>query len=203
MNKIVLSLLAAMAASAALGQGYISMNSYQAGGWLAFYDIETSSRATNATVGLYWSATGTLGTYPYTGWTLVGPTANTTSTGTAAAWGFVNSASGGGNRDLEAFRRTLYFQLRAWTGGYASWEAASASGNSSVQLSWLHGDHGAPIVEAMTQASTSSPVPTINWAPGSTSANPLLVYMGGIPEPNTIALAGLGLLGLIFNRRHK
>jgi len=205
MKKLVLSLIAVTVATAAFGQATISMNSMQSGGYVRFVNQATGAAATDAQVGLYWNS---VADPEAGGWQMAGAAAGVTGAAqyptNPNAHGFVNTVVGGGNRVIGSPTGTApvtaYFQLRAWTGGYASYEAALASGNASALRSLISGAGSAPVVQA-TAVVPPTPVPTIAW--GGTAASPVVVQMVPVPEPSTIALAGLGLLGLLFIRRRK
>jgi hypothetical protein len=99
--------------------------------------------------------------------------------------------------------QTGTFQVRAWSGDFASYEAAVA-GNA------LYGAGPGASVEAITfQNATGGVVDPVSGIPGAAAALALpagqtVGTLGGvIPEPSTYALAGLGLGALLLMRRRK
>lgn len=87
------------------------------------------------------------------------------------------------------------FQVRGWTGGYATYEAAYAAATSGTQgillgvssvFSAVTGGAGTPPGAPATLAGA---IPSFTLVP--------------VPEPSTIALAGLGAASLLLFRRRK
>jgi len=202
-----------MTTAALFGQGQVVMNASSAGTYLKFTNCMTLANftGTELNIGLYWGTSvndlatggGTLATFADMNGTPAGAgtypgVANLSDTG------LLNTTSGGGIRFISMSQAgvTTYFQLRAWTGAYATYEDAIASGLASVLTSHL-GD--APIVGfAPTANILPSPIPSnIPWPGGATSASAVLIKFYTIPEPSTFALVGLGLFGLYFIRRRK
>lgn len=176
------------------GQGLINMNSAGPPGVLRFVDCRTGEPVyDNLVVGLYW------GVSPQTVDNLVTPLARIVGpddTTNSSQWGFVLTLSGGGNRSIPSRAGIeTYFQLRAWTSGYASWEEALASGNPAVRLSL---PKNASIARQVPTWQLGQPVPSIPW--GGTAENPILVFFTpfcDIPEPSVIALL-LGALAAVW-----
>jgi hypothetical protein len=82
------------------------------------------------------------------------------------------------------------FQVRAWTGNYATYEAAYAGlmgGDFQILLG------GSPVFTATTGGAGSPPGAPVTLA-GTMPGFSLAV----IPEPSTYAIFGVGLLGLLF-----
>lgn len=193
MKKLLLTVLVGGLAFTTFGQGQISMNSAGAGAVLKFTNTVTGTWAgSDVVVGLYWGETASSVN------NLVPGFANVVQTPAAQA-GYVLSSSGGGNRTIaERAGLETYFQLKAWSSGYASWEDALASGNPAALISK---PGGSPIVSAVLTAAPGQPVPVIKW--GGASTDPMLVELIPVPEPSVIALGVLGLAGLLFIRRRK
>jgi hypothetical protein len=136
-----------------------------------------------ATVGLYYAPLGASSN----SLVLIGPTV-------------LNGAGGGisgGVRTtgIDVFGgATALFQIRAWTGGYATYEEAYAAAfsNSSIMLG--------------TSTFFLNPTGNPNASPPTTPANltgwtsPVII---GIPEPSTIALGIFGAGALLFIRLRK
>jgi hypothetical protein len=86
---------------------------------------------------------------------------------------------------------SAYFYIQAWTGNYRTLAAALGSGDSAVDVYTTGAIFNSPVAVAPT------PAPGLSGAPAI-----VLVGWGVIPEPGTIALAGLGTAAwLIFRRR--
>lgn len=111
--------------------------------------------------------------------------------------GFITPLTAGGVRVIaeQAGIRT-YFQLKAWSSGFGSWEEAVANGASDILVST---PAQSPIAAAIPTAGPLGLPPGIPW--GGTSANPIVVEVGPVPEPSVWALAALGALCLgVFAR---
>jgi len=201
-----------------LGQSAVSMNTAGANTYARFTtSVGSGSYMTNGSlyVALYWAATsnelytghGTMATNATAG-TLAG-IAGHPGIATNSANGLVNVASGGGNRyiGVPGVGRegvVTYFQLRAWTGGYSTYEDAVASGSPAVDVSRFAGANMAPIITNTPSIGALGFVGPCAWNPGSSSsAQSIFIAMDPVPEPGTIALIGLGVTTLIFIRRRK
>lgn len=122
--------------------------------------------------------------------------------------GFITTTSFGGNRAILGRGGMLtYFQLRAWSAGYSSWEAAMADEEGVAYLTATTGLYAPPIIAAIPTANNLLIPPPIQWAPGTTGHDPLIVMLGlfgsgtdqmvgsvTIPEPGTIALLSLAFV---------
>jgi hypothetical protein len=83
-------------------------------------------------------------------------------------------------------------QVRAWDGGFATYELAFADGTGSLGKT--------AVFSNPTGGPATSPPSTPAFLSGWTSQ----LVVTAVPEPSTFALAGLGLAGLlIFRRRNK
>jgi len=215
MKKLILTAILGMTTVGVFGQGQVVMNAASVGMYMKFYDTVTLANLTgaNVNVGLYWGTSvndlatggGTLATFADMNSTAAGA-GTYPGVANVSATGLLNSPSGGGNRFTSMAQAgvTTYFQLRAWTGAYATYDAAVASGLSSVHVSHF-ANADAPIVGFTTTANiTPAPTPAnITWPGGASSAAAVLIDLYPVPEPSTFALAGLGLFGLYFIRRRK
>lgn len=209
MKKYVLTAVMASMAISVFGQATVVMNTaandamaraaYKNASALGFADDTFVTTAGSGTkVGLYAGTTeasmklyGTLASF---------------LTGGSAGYINASAASGAGTRTLTdiAPGATAFFQLRAWSGAYTSYEDAQASGLASVLIGT------GPLVSAVAKgnAAAQPPVPAnqIPWVPGSktsTASSAQIWYVSPVPEPSTIALGALGLLGLALIRRRK
>jgi len=179
MRKILILAVCLVSIAKAVAQGTVTFNST---GSQVFYDPAYNGGVAvpvgSFTVGLYYGATGTTdptaltllrtaGISPLAGRFLGGlvTTPNTTPAGSPAV-----------------------FEVRAWSGAYASFEAAVSSGDGSVYV----GRSG--LFNNPTGGAGSPP-----GAPQSlTFAN---VLVSPVPEPSTIALGLLGVGALLLRRR--
>lgn len=182
------------------GQGKVNMNTLQGGSYLRFYDTVAASYPSDPTgtslhVQLYWGNSATTVNTPVSG--LAGFA--------AAPAGMILSSSGGGERTIldgaNPVTTAVWVQLRAWSGTLGSYEATAASGNGSLLVSPLTGAGASPVVQVSPSANSTLPAAGIAW--GGTAGSPLVANLVPVPEPSTIAMVGLGLLGLLFIRRRK
>jgi hypothetical protein len=210
--KKLLTIVAALSLGsvAVFAQGQVLMNTAQANGYVKFvYGPGTAfpnAPATNGVVsGLYYGTTA--GSIDYL--MGVGGIASQLYGSIAGSYGYVVGTSNGGIRptspNTTIAGQTLYFQIRAWSAGFANYEDALAgpAGTLVSTTTGVLGGPSGPIAQATTTATIAGTPPSIPWAPGSSTAAPSLVYLVPVPEPSTIALGALGLLGLVAIRRRK
>jgi hypothetical protein len=93
----------------------------------------------------------------------------------------------------------------AWTGGYSTFAAALASGTSDIGiLVFVQGIGAAPISASITDLATGwSTVPNSPTSAANGGNQDLILSPVTVPEPGTMALAGLGSLSLFLLRRKK
>lgn len=207
MKKLIIAAISCAVAVCAFGQGQVSMNTAGAGAYVKFSNTVANAWAVGDAfrAGLYWASDAA--TLQAGGGTLVGGPGGTNDTGlaifTGGTGGFVAGTTFGGNRTI-ASRAGLstFFQLRAWSTGFASYEAAVASGQSGVLRSLVTGANSAPVVSAVPTPDSLAIVPSILWG-GPSSSAPMVVSLVPVPEPSVIALGVLGLAGALFIRRRK
>jgi hypothetical protein len=191
------------------GQGAVSMNTAQGSGatagYVRFSNTVAQAWATNGIVsGLYYGANaGSVTNLAAPVGGIMGPaqTANT------AQHGFILSAVGG-PRTTSRVGVDTYFQIRAWSSGYATYEdalAAAIGGTPGVLVSvyqtnaWSPTAAMGPISHRTTTASAGDPVGTIPW--GGLVTAPLMVNLVSVPgsSPGLVInlYAGLSITGVI------
>jgi len=146
-------------------------------------------------VGLYYLSSGT--------YTLVSPTPYLGTLSSGATNAGVNGRWNVGTVTIPGLvaGQTGTFQVRAWSGNFATFEAARAGGAA-------FGTGDGYTAEALTFQNPSGgavdPVTGIAGAPAGLTGFPAGQTVGvPVPEPATYALAGLGLGALLLMRRRK
>jgi PEP-CTERM motif len=99
---------------------------------------------------------------------------------------------------------TATFEVKGWTGNYASYDAAYAAaigGDTSVLL----GTSGLFNLATGGGGTPTVPPPSDLTAGGTSTLTPAFtgLTLAPVPEPTTIALAGLGAASLLLFRRRK
>jgi hypothetical protein len=215
---VIISTLIATVAGTAFGQGYFQFASNKSQVWDGFTTPSTAARTSNVNVSFLWSANtaavplvaGILASTPNT------TTVNASTWNASAAWtailtdpnftfalnqnaanalvvtpslttGAVNYNGGSvfGIAGTTANIAVRVFEV-GWNGAYATPSLAEA-GNSAVGWSaaWIY----TPTAFTAAPAAMNAPA---QWGTG-----------GIVPEPSTLALAGLGGLSLLLFRRRK
>ena len=199
---LVLGLLASLTWSA-MGQGIVFFNNRVTGsvdakiyldtiGGPALSGADTSFKAAllGGAVGSTASSLAGIGTLKQLSNPETGVSAVAFRTGAAA--GYVSSVNTGRDSQL-AYGSTGIFQVVAWQGNYTTWAEAYAAAlvpGSNVKIGF------------------SNPVTVTVTANQTDTATPYLVGMNSfaialVPEPSSMALAGLGAAALLIFRRRK
>jgi hypothetical protein len=212
MKKTLVALLFCALGGLAYGQGQVTVSTSKTACWMRFSNTvlqawagqsTSPGNAANAAIewGLYYGSDK-----DHLNNLLVG---GTLYQGTTAGFMGTIYESAGTKTLSTAGRVSTAFQLRAWSAGYASWDAAKNSGDASAVYSVLT---ETPVITVAPGDPTQSPpdLPAlIKWGsstvgqPGNAAGTAMIVELVPVPEPSIIALAGLGLAGLIFIRRRK
>jgi len=210
MKKTLLTIALAAATAAAFAQGKVSLQNDGSSlytlsstpGSVLVQDTALAGHAIPITgplpsgvvleVGLFGGASDTMSTMTLQGEAILNPTGGGAgpSAGQAPFTHIVTSLPGG---------TPAYFYVAVWNSAYATPELAAAAGGAGM------GYVGYNNVFSMTPGSSIS-YPPITGGGGSTwvaagDETPLLI--GIVPEPSTLALAGLGAAALMIFRRRK
>jgi len=204
MKKLILSVTALAACSVgAYAQGVIQFNSSSGAGTISINGALDTTTDINAE--LLYSATGTAGSFAPVAMMLLS-SSNTSGDGNPGfdasdvitATGDITFKKSGALFDTHgnAFvpsgtagaGASLFFEVSGWTGAYDTLAAAQASGVSAFGTSAVFQDvvssGQSPIIASLVN------MPSINLV--------------SVPEPSTMAMAGVGLASmLLFRRRNK
>jgi len=215
MKKIVLTIAAVAGMSlAGYSQGVISFNNNSGPGAVDLLTGSTLSYASSFTAALFYvsptssslvagpDAYGQLSYAKFLidGFNLAattGPSGAGTFNGGTATLGVAGGYSSG-------YTVNDYIALAAWTGGWANLATAVANNAAYGIITFLNpvGPGGAdPHIPSLSGWASLTPTPGVAAFEGSGFPNDLV--MAAVPEPTTIALAGLGGLTLLLARRKK
>jgi hypothetical protein len=189
MKKLLLTGILVIATAGAFAQGVVSMNTISAS-----VNARATVLGTGEPAGLNAPGTFSVGLYGGPGGTaedslqLIGALASFGST--AAQAGYVLTSTGGGNRTIDGVPAgsPAALQIRAWSAGYPTYEAAFASNLGTVFV-------GKSAVITVSPTAPPSPPAALTGLAGYTVAP--------VPEPSTIALGLLGLGAIALFRRRK
>jgi len=190
MKKLILSTVAAVAAVAAQGQGVVSLASGGAGSCIVSNSVTGATSKITAggyTFGLYVAST-------------LGGLSSATPVATFNNAGFAGIISGVSSFTVQSLSAgTTYFdEVKAWSNdGASSYEAFIANPGANTAGISAAGVGAVGTITPVAVGSTS-PAPNV-----FTSSSSIPVLITPVPEPSTIALAGLGVAGLVAFRRRK
>lgn len=182
MRKLLIAAASVLSVVGALAQG--TVNFQNTATTLIKYDPAYNGGVSvpvgSFTVGLYYGPAGTTDptTMTLLGTAGIAPLAGRYAGGTITT---PNTTAGGA---------AAVFEVRAWSGAFASYEAAVASGNPATFV----GRSG-----LVTVAVTGNPAGTPPTSPATLGAPAFTVQP--VPEPSTIALGLLGVGALLIRRR--
>jgi len=222
MKKVIaLTLLAAaVTVTSALGQGYLQLQSpANSQIWDGFTTPGAAARSSKVDVALFWAANGTANPFAIASTPTNGTSATLESYTVAQAWtalqgstwaqalnsadssavialtstkGAINYNAGGSFGILNSTAGGTYELMEvSWSSAFASAIAAAAAGSA---IGW-----SAPLSFTLTSTPSDPSVTSPNFNNFGTFVPGVSV----VPEPGTMALAGLGGLSLLAFRRKK
>lgn len=196
MKKLIITAALAMTAVAAFAQGTITFNN---GATTAIVwaptGIPPGATAGAAIEGSYGIKVGLFYNTSGTTFTLVSPTPYLGTTSSGATNAAFNGRFNAGTVIVQglAAGQSGNFQVRAWQGSFASYDAAKTGG----------GYIGASPTFSNPSGGAVDPVTGIAGAAAGLTGLTAGFPVTGIPEPSTLVLAGLGLGALALIRRRK
>jgi hypothetical protein len=180
MKKLILTVALGVACASAFAQGQLNFSNFGSGANAPWFDADGTTKLAGAgfQADLWWAA-GTVTDSSVL--VALGQPANFASSGYFL----------GGSRTITGQTGTITGQVRVWdTAHGSSWTQASTAAGAHVGES------------ALFQISLTQPPTTPNSLTGL-NGQTLVLRVVNVPEPSTIALAGLGLAGLLVIRRRK
>jgi len=181
MKKILLAIVAGVAVPMmVMAQGTINFSTAALNHKVVLED--STGAPAGYVAALYWGVTGS------TELQLVQIGATVTVT---AGTGFLSTPATRTTGTATPEGASAFFQVRAWNGGFATYEAAALAGTGFLGTTTVF----ANLTGAPNGVPPSVPASLTGWT------TPLVVR--AVPEPSTFALAGLGAAALLLFRRRK
>jgi hypothetical protein len=182
MKKLILTVALSVACVSAFAQGQLNFANFGAGANAPIFDTDGTTKLAGAAfqADLYWGA-GTVTDSSLL--TALGAPANFASSGYFLGGSRTITGQPGGS--------TITGQVRVWD---------TASGSSWAQASTVQ---GAKVGESVLFSIALTAPPTTPNTLTGLNGNSFSLRVVNIPEPSTLALAGIGLAGMLVLRRRK
>jgi len=212
MKKLVLisTLVAVLAGTSAFGQGYMNFSQGKSAVWDGFTAAPNASRTSNVDVAFLWASGNSV--VPTVASIMASTPTNGTASLTSAAWTDILNDPNfhlGVNNNTAALISAVVQNANGGFNGVATPVQGSSLGACTLFIIGWNSAYATPALAAAANSAVGWSV-TQNYVlvdnltlPGTMTLTPFGVTPIAVPEPTTMALAGLGGLSLLLFRRRK